>query len=492
MTTDYCRMPIAEHINEAKLELFIIGSKDIAADRDSIENHLAACPGCRELYDEMASFYAEVDKDFSASENLPVVKPHELTADRRSKLQREYWEYLTQKQSNLPFPYQIARWIMKHPYIAGGTVMVFSALVIGALLSSLQPDSLKPKDMNPTNLECSGEMIFIKNIRGENIDEIFIGKEMVSWYSGNTKQPYDFYDVDKDGINELFWTHGIPDEQGNPGQFASAMSCMSFTNDKILWSESLIIHIDYPAKNEDYKSNFVIWNIKAGDFDKDGNAEVIVHANHNAMFPSAICKLNPSDGKINAIYSHSGQISRMNLVDINNDGITEILATAINNSFSNASIIVLDPRLLDGHSPSTPSYRPSGFSPANEIAYIRIPRTVIGENLTTHAKWNSPGFLEIYKDLRSFRVDIADASSESPTPSLQFIFKFDLSVETIRFGDYYEIIGQELFKKGVIKINPDAEYLDKFKQKIMYWDGYQWENHPVYNKHYLNEIKKVQ
>lgn len=165
-------MTIPEHINETKLELFIIGSKDIAAELKDIENHLAACPGCRELYDEMASFYEEVDKDFSASENLPAVKPHELTADRRSKLQREYWEYLTQRRTDLPFPHRAARWIIRHPYITGSASILFTGLLMVAALTLFNSAETKPKDLNPVYADPAGEILIVKNKYGQTLDEI--------------------------------------------------------------------------------------------------------------------------------------------------------------------------------------------------------------------------------------------------------------------------------------------------------------------------------
>jgi hypothetical protein len=178
-------------------------------------------------------------------------------------------------------------------------------------------------------------------------------------------------------------------------------------------------------------------------------------------------------------------------IDINNDGITDILLSGVSNSFKNACIAILDPRFISGRAPATTEYRAEGIPDALEMAYIRIPQTILGAAVKSAAQWNSAGYMEIYEHTKSFRVDVADASVSDYLPGLQYEFKFDLSLDNIRTGSTYDRVAKELFQEGRLKQYPDAKYFKEFEKKILYWDGETFVNYPTFNKRYLEAVAKL-
>lgn len=485
-----------KHIDETRLELYILNSPTLTDERAEIEAHLAECKGCKELYDNVAEFYTVLKADIDASENLPAVIPRELPARvQQHDLQKRLSDYIMRHDVKLAFPFRAARWVIRHPYFSGGASLMFSSFVIAALITMFKPTETKPRDMNPTLAEFKGEMMIVENKYEEEIDEIKLGSAITQRYIADDKHlTYCFYDVDGDGTNEVIWAHGAENKNTNNPREASILSCKSIRRGQILWSDTLGVPLNYPLKNESYSKTFVAMMVKAGDLDKDGEPEIYVLTNHNGMFPGLLQKLDARDGSREGLYIHSGQFDNVKFADINNDGITDIVLVGLNNGLKNACLIILDPRYISGYSPSPMEYHPSGYNPATEIAYIRIPKTIVGKNLPNVREWNTACYLDIYENTKTLRVDVGDGStgSASENPGLTFIFGFDLTIKEIQPGDNYDVVAKKLYQAGKIRQYPGPQYLEAFKKECMYWDGTNWQNYPVQNKFYLEATKKLQ
>ena len=479
-----------KHIDEIKLELYILNSPALTDECATIEAHLAKCRGCKELYDNIAGFYTEVKNDLASSENLPMPKPAEIPARRLYPLEQTYQNLSPFQRFAVGIPLRMARWMVHHPYTAGGATLMFSSFIVAALLTLFKPAETKPKDMNPTLAEFKGEMMIVENKYGENIDEIKLGLNIATRYKDERRKLCVFFDVDNDGVNEIIWSHAPESKTGTIQRDASIVSCKSIKNNYVLWSDTLEVKLDFPTKNEHYLKNFIVQDIKVGSFDQDKYPKVYILANHNAMFPSAIIKLDARTGTKIGSYTHTGQLRQMKAADLNGDGNMKLILAGINNAYKNVSIIILDPRFISGCCPTTDNYRPADFQQAKEIAYIRIPKTIVGENVSTNTEWNSINNFEFFEDSKTFRIDVEDASISTGSLTVQYLFNFDLSIQNIQTGDSYDMEAKKLFNNGKIKTYPGAKYFEEFKKKIMYWDGDTWQTHPVQNKYYLEAVKK--
>lgn len=471
------------HPTEQKIELFFLNAPEVEVERAIIEAHIKQCPGCGELYDELASYYKDVEADLTARQNVGLILKQNFPTLSEQFLIKEFRQWVANREVNMAFPVRIARWVVRHPYISGGaTVTFFGALIVG-MLSLVSPKPTTIKDMNPTHAEFKGEMMLVKNKYGE-----IIGEERIP---GVSSVPVDFFDVDKDNVNEVIWAQPIPSKFGNASNVLSLVVCKSVSRDKILWSDTLRKKIVFPLKSSTYSENFLCIRIKAGDNDADGRPEVYVLRHHADNFPSVLFKLDAMTGKELDAFIHAGQLKELNFLDINNDGITEILTTGTNNSFNNACIIVLDPRFISGYSLATKDYIPEEYLPATEYAYIRIPKTKFSGSSKSPNYRNIVVNPEIYESNKEFRIFVNDFSSETETAQLLINFGFDLSIKNINTNDQFAKLSKMLLDEGLINILPDNIYFQEFKKEILYWDGDTWINYPAMNKRYIEALNKL-
>ena len=73
-------------------------------------------------------------------------------------------------------------------------------------------------------------------------------------------------------------------------------------------------------------------------------------SHHLAEFPNQFVLLDGKTGINKGEYWHSGFLSLINTMDLDRDGIDEILLGQVNNGRKCATLVVLDPRKVSGAS----------------------------------------------------------------------------------------------------------------------------------------------
>jgi hypothetical protein len=384
----------------------------------------------------------------------------------------------------------VARKAWRNKFSVGGLVTILILiLIIGKSIYG-------PLDKNPIIGEFTGESLLIKNKSGEIVDEISVGPATVqransTSYHNEVLGLYyvTFFDVDGDGINEVFWVQWSDEKTKQPGKIC----CKSVLEDTVRWSISLRRALDFPRKPDAKSDNFFPNQIAAGDFDGDGKGELFVNCTHD-FFPSLVMKLEAQTGKELGYYVHVGHLPSMKLVDLDHDGITEVLLCGVNNAFRKACLIVLDPRFISGHSPLAGDYVITGYPPGLEKAYILIPKTIVGDAFLEESKNNSALAIFMQPASQNFfllirEITVFDPPLKDKLVVLYGYFGFDLRVQTFGTGDCYDLLAEKLFREGRISRMPDYAYFEEYKKTMMYWDGEGWQNEPVMNKRYLEAVK---
>jgi hypothetical protein len=384
----------------------------------------------------------------------------------------------------------VARKAWQQKFTVGGLATILSLiLIIGKSIYG-------PLDKNPVVGEFTGESLLLKNKSGEIVDKIAVGPSTVRRANGIG---YDnellglhyvaFFDIDGDGINEVFWVQWDDEKTGQSGKIC----CKSVREDTLRWSSALRRALDFPRKPDVKSDYFSPDQIAVGDFDGDGKGELFVNCTHD-FFPSLVLKLEAQTGKELGCYVHIGHLPSMKLVDLDHDGITEVLLCGVNNAFRQACLVVLDPRFISGHSPLAGDYVITGYPAGLEKAYILIPKTIVGEAFSEESKNNNALTIFIQPESRNFFLLIRDLTLFDPPLNNKLVvlygyFDFDLRVQSFGTGDSYDLIAEKLFREGRVSRMPDYTYFEEYKKTMMYWDGEGWQNQPVMNKHYLEALK---
>jgi hypothetical protein len=118
---------------------------------------------------------------------------------------------------------------------------------------------------------------------------------------------------------------------------------------------------------------------------------IVVASSHYLHAPSEIALLD-THGRLVREYWHYGQLNHLALADLDGDGASEIYAAGISNTWSAATVVVLDPETFGGASaePEHPDEQLLGFDNAREMMRIVLPRTCLNRE---HHPYNAVGQL---------------------------------------------------------------------------------------------------
>jgi hypothetical protein len=220
--------------------------------------------------------------------------------------------------------------------------------------------------------------------------------------------------------------------------------------------------------DEEFSADYKIKGVDCCDFDNDGNMEILLIALHQSYYPCQVLVFNHKGRKLGE-YWHSGFLTSCRFVDLNGDGIEEIILGGTNNEFTEACLVVLDPFNIKGCSPQQSGrYRFHGFPRGTELYYVRFPRTDIDL---------AEGALEAADRLliqKNNRIQVRMQKS-----SLYYELDFQLKCLPIGTTNDFSKKHIKLKSEGRISSNVDQMYLKEIREKIVYYDGEAWSSTPT-------------
>lgn len=463
------------HLDETTIELFVLRSPEIEAQRPAIERHLRECDGCRELYDTIASFYADVRDDLTSTENLPAVRKVDLPMQNRVGLER--YHDMAGREMISSAPFRAARWVVRHPYKATTSGLVVIGLA--AALLTLTP-RLSFKDQNPAYVKNQNDSLQVYNRNDEFLWSKYLGfklQEPDRELRGNVAQ---VVDVDRDGKNEVILVAGLG------GIYSSSRdSIFCFENDgRVRWSRKLGKKIKFGDRK--FTNVYSALSFQTGDFDNDGEIEVLVYAHHMTWEPAVLTLLSAKDGTTKGEYWHRGHIESL-LIHENNNGTKDIIVGGQNNSFDEAALIILDPRHFAGSAPSTPSDPCSDQVPGREKYFLLFPPTDLELKIGSHPR-NTTGNLG-FSD--SVLTAVVSEAAEWERVGLYYEFNTHMHCMAIYPSDDYRAQFEKCVKTGELK-PMTKDYFENIRKNILYWDGEKFVHEPTMNKRYMEAMKTKQ
>jgi hypothetical protein len=471
-----------EHPRESALELYVLGSDTLSdADQDAIERHIESCAGCRDLVDTMEEFYGELRTELGKFDSsLPVISPEELPLKVNQTIGARRGDRPAIHEVDPRLPFRAARWVVKHPVAAAaGTLLSFGLLAWLILLSVPAKTTDEVTDFNPAIVEMRGITLVAKNRYGQEVGEVVSGIEL-SRILQRDRTVFDkkvrLVDVDGDGRNELLWTERRT-EATNSGYM---MRCMSFHPDRGLWTFPITGGEKHEGSPEWNSARYTILEIRPILSRVKGTPDVYMLLSSN-LFPAQIVRIDARTGMEISRYYHPGALNPMEVADLDGDSLPEIIAGGMNNAFNDAVVVVLDPAGVSGRAPDGGRYAIRDVPPANEMAYIRIPRTIVGLADPANSRDRVTDII-LNPENRSMSVSVKDDPEATVSnPDFHITFRRDLSIDLIEPGDGYRAVADSLFSAGIIHRKADRKYLNEYTKQISWWDGDRWVHHATWN-----------
>lgn len=332
------------------------------------------------------------------------------------------------------------------------------------------------KDLIPSEFEVTNSRLIIYNSAGqelwsyelkESLDySAYKRKELpASGLSSRSNLNVCFKDIDQDEkINVIFGVQ-TKNESGEK------VLCFD-ERGKLIWSfipGRSIRFGDYLISED-----FCVRLLRVVDLNQDGYLEILIIANHKIHFPTRVVVLD-YQGKIMGEYWNVGHLNCVEIVDLDGDGLQEIILGGVNNSYRRACVLVLDIRKMSGCSPrnNDPCFICSELDRGTEKYYLLIPPNKLGR------------LLYLYETVES--IDLFENNRlQICTNFSRIIYEFNYQLETtyVYLSDELIFKYEQLRREGKIKEPLDSLDTKQLLNDVLYWDGGKWQKQATLNKYW--------
>lgn len=477
-----------DHITEQTLEIFFLAPQELPVeDRKNLESHLAECALCREHAQKLEAFYRELQETLQTSPSEEDVLLARRLSGRPRLALGEGKPALTPRPDNaMDFyrgfiePYRpplLQRYIhYARTYPLGFT----AANLLAAALLALFFVWVKPgKDTNLAYARAKEEFLVVYNRNGEELWKKHIGPDYDQEIFRASEFGYDpedylkTIDVDGDGKQEIIAIFGM----GLTFPMKNTLVCY---NDDGTERWKYGFHRQMTFGENPFSDDYHFLLMMVGDFDKNGAPDVVAVAQHDNYYPTAILRLNASDGTLLQEYWVSGNLLDIVRRDIDGDGIEELFFAGQNNGYDAAALLVLDPRYMSGHAPAPLSGTPLNIPEGREKYYILFSRSDLEKiadqkrNVARHLTFTNDGLLQI---------GVYENIAKRWYPLLYY---FNTKMECVKVDgeDAFVTLHRKMEAEGKLTRKLDEQYYEELRQGVRYWDGEAFVKVATMNKKY--------
>jgi hypothetical protein len=354
---------------------------------------------------------------------------------------------------------KLARKAWKRKFEAFGTTVIIALLfIIGSLLYG-------PIDRNPVRGEIVGDYLELYNKYSQQLTRIHLGNDFKQHFSYPyiTGSFFHLTDITGDGFNELFYyKQDVPVTSIIPELIA-----WSISGDSLIWSQKLSYNMSFPNRFGEYGKFFFGYQITSTT-DENGHHVLITVLNEYRYFPSLLQKIDVQTGNVLSYYYHAGHIRSLSLMDLDGDGISEVLIGGVNNSEDAAFFAIIDMNSISGHSHLTDLYYVEGFARANERAYLLMPPTSMIKLAERNTSYNSLVQILPSDYDSTIKVVLMDTFFTRGSSSFYSFLSVDmdsnLNVLGVYTHDQWDIMVNDFYQNGLIEALPDAQYFREYAQ----------------------------
>jgi len=145
-------------------------------------------------------------------------------------------------------------------------------------------------------------------------------------------------------------------------------------------------------------------------------------------------------------------------------------------------MIILDPRSILGHAPSTDDFTPKEITPGEEKYYLIFPRTDL-ETLYSHPR--NVAFHLSFKSDSLLEVGCEERVLDGPSFVTYFYFDDSLSCVKVVPTDGFTAFHHRMESEGKLTKRLDNQYIEELRQGVRYWDGERFVKEPTMNRRYI-------
>jgi hypothetical protein len=268
-------------------------------------------------------------------------------------------------------------------------------------------------------------------------------------------------DLNHDGRREVLFSLQTQDEMGE-GR-ALCFDCKG----RLLWQFRAGRQMKCGDKT--YSGDYRIHGLFAKDLDGDGYLEIVVVSVHRPSWPCQLALLD-ARGNLKGEYWNAGYFNDMAFVDLDRDGVKEIVAGGNNNEHGRGCLAVFDPQSIFGGSPQESfAFRCSEVKPGSELIYVLLPRTDV--DLVENYPVDAVNTIDILDDRR--------IQAKTSLMDIYYQFGFSFSEKEVILSHAFIQAHEKARLEGKIQSQLNSEYEHDLIRGIRFWNGSGWSPEPV-------------
>lgn len=452
------------HPSEQILELYLLNDDSVIPHRLEIEEHLKMCSQCRDLYEEIRTYYQlleEGPKQLSSAKESSfgiIVQTRQrqgILIHHSGKLPQRFWNYAKRR------PFVTSAW----------------TFVLGLFLYTGINSYNRISEENPANYRFN---------EANNMLEIFNANDEILWStpiqsaesynrikSGKGIEHVDLRDLDGDRKNEIITSLDLTFDNN----FRTLR--VFRPNKQILFSIDTLAPSIMQFRNIPYVKQFYSTGFKTVIVNNEIN---IILLGNNGRSPQFVARID-KNGKILGRYWHFGQIGLIETMDVDNDGDEELVLFGMNDTpfpeITYSVMIVLDPEMITGDAESSAS-RGFGFPAASyERIYLKFPRSdldiALQSQTITDNLQKTGNVISIYLKTQELRTD---------NYNFEYSFLNGVQLVSVKGSDPCARIYEQFKKEGLVHGTYGDSLFDQIKKSVLYFNGEGWQS----NIYFMNRI----
>lgn len=458
-----------QHIDEFKIELYVLNAPEVEAERETIHVHLGVCYFCGSLAQKMERFHSQLRDDLA---NLP--ETNESPSSALVRQSREIEPLYDSFSESIPFQprtlgQRVLVGIIRHPVAVslGGLGLAAALVGLGMLISLPVREHVNPL------LDHAAYHENPDFIQGYNLDNVMLwqlaGRNLGPDHNYDLKYDSKYTqvaDIDNDGTRELITSSLL---EGDEHPWERKLRVYR-SNKSLLWVDSFNCPFKYWDRR--YSATFRAGPFILGDSDKNGRRTLLVSALSDNS-PYYLARLDEM-GKLLGRYWHFGPMNTLSLVKLGKGGQRVLMALGTNEANDTSHhefgvMAILDPEKIVGQKKASAI---AGFDfPLSdaELYYIRFPWSDMNVSLKAPLQ---PENVKLSDSLLT--IEACSPLNQNNDPVFHFLFGFDLAVIDVKAGDHTGKLRDSLVKQGLLSGKLDRAYLQALGENVRYWDGREW------------------
>jgi len=389
-----------------------------------------------------------------------LTSPFEIIAERRA-----------------PLPVRFIRYAGIHPVKTGSfAVAAMVAIVLAFNMFSPRLDS------NPMYAKVINNVLMVYNKEGAKLwTKPAVGTPdygMNDDFASGHMRPFLIADVDGDGINEVLTN--LYNEKYLGQATTNTLTCYSNAGTE-RWHFALAADLSGIEKGRMHAEQTEIYDFAVVPGYGLKKPMIFVAFGYPNAYPSCIAEIDPVQKKEVQLYWHVGEIQKLFASDVDGDRKKELLFTGINNFENAVFVAALDPYSISG--PTSVSF--TGFMDgrrAQELFYCLFPPTSLCLDLRA-VKYNGIGDMEPLEGEDFVKIATTEDDGWSAMNGIFYTLNKRLEVVSVVPGSGFQKKYSEALQSGKYNLEPlTAEYYNKLKHNVRWWDGEKFVNYPTFNK----------